>query len=429
MAGRARARVFQSAALVCVALAACVSAAPPSAPQQPAVCGAPRGGSTQATSLAAAETTFAVALYGRVAAGAAAGQNLVVSPYSVSSTMAMLDVGAEGETAAQIQAVLHLPDTGPNVAPSYAELACEDETDASSQGNRLAIANSIWGQQGKSFEPGFLSALATGYGAPLQQVDFAGDPNGALLSINQWVSDETQGMIPMLLQPPEIGASTQLVLVNAMYFAGAWDVAFDPRFTTMQPFVLSDGTTTSVATMSGLVNVGEGGGGPGAANDATAVYELPYRGGTFVIDFVVPPGSLSALEGSLTPDGLQALLASVGTPFHAAFWLPKFSFGTHIGLAPLLGAMGMPDVFDATKADLSGFDGAKDLSVGAVVHEATVHVDEQGTVATATTSTTLVANDVPPQYVINHPFLFIIRDKRNGSILFMGRIEDPTKGG
>jgi serpin B len=421
-----RAPVFGWAALSCLPLSACTGTAP-----APAVCGAQQGSSQAAQSLVSGDTSFALAFYGPAVTATGGGQNMIVSPYSISAALTMVDVGAAGETATQMQTVLHLPGAGADVAPAYAALACEDETDGTSDGNELSIANSLWAQQGKAFEPSFLSVLSSGYAAPLHQVDFRGDANRAEDTINQWVSNATQAQIPALLLPGDVTAATQLVLVDAVYFNGVWDEGFDPAKTSPQPFTLSDGTTASVPMMSGDVSLGIGGG----SAPAFSVYELPYKGRALVMDFLLPSGSLSSFEAGLTPDVLNGALTSVGS--HTAqviLRLPRFSITTRLGpLVPFLAGMGMPDVFDPRLADLSGMDGARDLYVSTVVHEAQVQVDEQGTIATAATAAgvsgaTCTCPAGPEIVSIDQPFLFLIRDTKNGSILFMGRVEDPRQG-
>jgi serine protease inhibitor len=403
-----------------LAVAGCTAkAAPPPA----AVCSAPKGSSSAAQTLASDDTAFAVALYGPAATAIGAGQNVILSPYSVSATMTMVDVGAAGATDMQMQSVLHLPGNGATVAPAYAALACEDETDGSSDGNQLSLANSVWGQKGATFEPAFLSALSTGYEAPLQQVDFTGDPSGATTTINQWVSQETQTEIPMLLQPGDVDSSTVLVLVNAVYFKGAWATGFDPSMTSPQPFTLSDGTQVSVPTMSGSVSFASG-----HPSSTLSVFELPYKGGSLAMDFLVPEGLLSTLESTLTPALLSSAISSLGSPFNQPITVPKFSFGDRVRLDPILAAMGMPDVFNSQLADLSGIDGATDLYVSFVVQQALVEVDEEGTVAAAATAAGVATTAFEESIQINRPFLFLIRDVKNGSILFMGRVEDPRQG-
>jgi serpin B len=395
-------------------------------PQPPAVCSAPQGSVAGAQSLASDDTAFALTFYApAVAAGGSTG-NVVLSPYSVSAAMTMVDVGAAGQTESQIESVLHLPANGAAVAPAYAALACGMEGDGSSNGNDLLIASSLWAQQGVSFEHTFESTLEDGYDAPLQQVDFEGDATGAVTSINGWVSGKTQGEIPSLLQPGDVDATTRLVLVNAIYFKGAWATGFDASQTGMQPFTLSDGTQVSVMTMTGSIDVRTGG------SSELTVAELPYRGGALVMDFLMPtaPDGLSAFEATLTPATLNAALATLGRSISQPFYLPRFSFTTRLALIPVLSGMGMTDVFLPGQANLSGMDGATDLHVSAVVQEALVDVDEQGTAATAATaaSVSVVKTDFTwpsPPLRIDQPFLFLVRDTQSGSILFMGHVTNP----
>jgi serine protease inhibitor len=402
-----------------LAVAGCTAKATPPA----AVCSAPQGSSSAAQALASDDTAFAVALYGPAATAIGAGQNVILSPYSVSATMTMIDVGAAGATDTQMQSVLHLPGNAATVAPAYAALACEDEMDGSSQGNQLSLANSLWGQKGAAFEPTFLSVLSGGYGAPLQQVDFMGDSGGATTTINQWVSQETQTEIPMLLQPGDLDSTTVLVVVNAVYFKGAWATGFDPSMTSSQPFTLSDGTQESVPTMSGSVSFASG-----HPNSTLSIYELPYKGGSLAMDFLVPEGLLSALESTLTPALLSSAISSLGSPFSQPITVPKFSFGDHVRLDPVLAAMGMPDVFNPQSADLSGISVMPGLYVSFVVQQALVEVDEEGTVAAAATAGGVADSTSEEPIQIDRPFLFLIRDVKNGSILFMGRVEDPQQG-
>ena len=395
-------------------------AAPP-----PAVCSAPQAGSGDAQSLASGDTAFAVAMFPPAVAAVGAGQNVILSPYSVSATLTMVDVGAAGTTDSQIQTALALTGNGSTIAPAYAALACQDETDGTTNGGELSIANSIWGQQGTTFEPSFVSVLQTGYDAPLQQVDFESDPSAATSTINSWVSTETQGEIPTLLV---VDATTRLVLVDAVYFKGTWATGFDASATTPQTFTLAGGSPVQVPTMNALVTLSEG------SAQGASIYELPYKGNALAMDFILPTtGSLAAYEATLTPASLGAAVASLGPPESGVqLLLPKFSFTTTLALVPILQGLGVVDLFMPHVANLSGMDGSMDLYVSAVVQQAIVEVDESGTVAAAATAavtdTDAVAVGAPPIVAIDQPFVFLIRDIRNGSILFMGQVTDPRQG-
>jgi len=393
-----------------------------------AVCAAPQASSTASQGLVADDTAFAVAFYPPVVAAAGSTGNVIMSPYSVSATMTMVDVGAAGQTESQIESVLHLSASAAAMAPAYTSVACGVESGGSSNGNQLLIANSLWGQQGFSFLPGFESVLEEGYGAPLQQVDFEGNAGGAVSSINGWVSDETQGEIPTLLAPSDVDRATRLVIVNAVYFKGTWAQGFEASQTGPLPFTLADGSQVQVPTMSATIDLSSG------TSSALAVAELPYRGGQLAMDFLMPtgPGGLAAFEAALTPAALSGALAMLGSPQSTSLFLPKFSFKTHLQLVPVLAGTGMTDVFDPKTADLSGMDGKTDLHVSTVVQEALVAVDEEGATAAAATAAVVGVTEVEtrtpqPRVVrIDQPFVFLIRDTRSGAILFMGHVTDPS---
>jgi serpin B len=411
-------------ALVSIVVSACSGGTP-----KPAVCSAPIASSSSSQALSSANTAFAAAFFAPAAASVGMGQNIIFSPYSVSATLTMVDAGAVGDTATQIQSVLHLPGTATAIAPAYASLACDDETDGTSQGNELSIANSLWAQQGKSFEHAFVSLLVNGYAAPLQQVDFASDPDGAVKTIDQWVSTKTQGKIPTLLEPGDVDGDTRIVLVNAVYFAGTWATGFDPSQTAAQPFTLSDGSTVPVPTMTGSVTAGGSTFQMAANGPWITTAELPYMGGALAMDIVMPGGSLADFEAGLTTDTLtKAIDHAASSSRQTQVSMPKFTFTTRVTLAPVLAAMGVKDVFEPTVANLSGMDGQRDLYVSRVLHDASVQVDEQGTVAAAATASTGTGEAVVAEPIlINQPFLFVIRNTTNGSILFMGHVEDPRQ--
>jgi serpin B len=388
----------------------------------PPVCSAPRGGDAAAQALAAEDAAFAVSFFPPAAQAVGGGKNVILSPYGVSALLTMVDVGAAGQTETQIESTLSLPASGTAVAPAFAALACDDETNGSSDDNQLSIGNGLWAQKGMSLKPAFVSTLAQGYAAPLQQADFAADAAGSASTINQWVSTQTDGAIPTLFNPGDIDPSTRLVLVNAIYFKGAWANGFDPSLTRPAPFTLEDGSQVMVTTMSGQVVVSQGQG------TGFSVFEIPYKGGAMAMDILLPDHQLSALEGSLTQEALSAALSSLGPQSQISVSLPKFSFTTRLDLIPVLSGLGIKDLFDPTKSDLSGIDGAQDLYVNVVVQQAMIEVDEEGTVAAAATGGVVETSGAAEGVTIDHPFLFLLRDTKTGSVIFMGHVEDPRAG-
>jgi serpin B len=282
----------------------------------------------------------------------------------------------------------------------------------------LLVADSLWGERGKPFAAPFLTSLSASFGAPLQQVDFAGAPSAAVGTINQWAAGATAGLIPQLLSEDAVNASTQLVLVNAVYFKGVWATHFVPESTAPGTFTRADGTTVSVPTMHGDIPGGW------AQGKGFKLVELPYQGGALAMDLLLPESgsTLASLEPKLTPALLGSTLANL-VHEETLIDLPRFSYASSLSLNDTLSALGMREAF--ADADFSGVDGAHDLSISAVIHQAHVQVDEAGTTAAAATAVTM-GNAVPPTFTFDHPFAFIIRDTQSGSLLFIGRVEDPS---
>ena len=234
-------------------------------------------------------------------------------------------------------------------------------------------------------------------------------------------------MVPSLLGPGDVDDKTRLVIANAIYFKGVWDNGFDPSQTRPAPFTLQNGSQVAVPTMTGTVNA------PSSWESSLTVVEVPYKGGALAMDVFMPSassGGLAAFESTLTPSSLHSALTNLGSATQVVLSLPKFSFTTHVELGPVLAGMGITDAFNPTLANFSEMDGAMDLSVHSVVHEALVEVDEQGTVAAAATAVStcsICASVSEPEMIrIDQPFLFLIRDTRTGSILFMGHVTNPA---
>jgi hypothetical protein len=247
--------------------------------------------------------------------------------------------------------------------------------------------------------------------------------------INQWVAQKTQGLIVNLLGPGMVTKLTRLVLVNAIYFKGAWASQFSTNDTTVQPFYVAPNQTVNVPLMNQTESVGY------YQSDSLQAVELPYRSNvTMVVLLPKDPGGLAQLEASLTPQELAQVLTNMaGQPVEV--FLPKFNLQMTANLVPDLESLGMTDAFTNGVADFSGMDGTNDLSIAVVVHKAFVDVDEAGTVAAAATGVVIGIAAVPPVpaappvFRADHPFLFMIRDTLSGSILFLGRVAVPPSAG
>jgi serpin B len=352
--------------------------------------------------------------------------NLLFSPFSISEALAMTYAGARGETAQQMAAVFHFTLPQDRLHPAFNALdqqlnqSGSAAQNASDQGFKLSVVNALWGQQGFTFLPAFLEILSQDYGAGMRLLDFKDAPEPSRQAINAWVSDQTQQKIQDLLSQGSVQPTTRLVLTNAVYFKATWASQFKPEDTYDRPFFLSDGSQVSVPTMKLHESLGY------TDIDGMQVVELPYAGSNLSMVILLPTaGTLDSFEASLDATKLASLLDGLTPSQEVTLTLPKFKFDASFDLNAALSALGMPDAFDAARADFSGMDGQKDLSIQRVLHKSFIVVDEQGTEAAAATGVTIDRAAISVTVNVDHPFLFLITDRSSGTILFVGRVMDP----
>lgn len=364
---------------------------------------------------------FAVALYGQL--GAKPG-NLFFSPYSVESAMAMVYGGAREQTAAEMADALKFKLEPEALHPAFHALVYELTTGAAEKPYRLDVANMLWAQRGYKVLDAYATLLKDHYGVPgVEALDFEKKADAARERINAWVEDKTAGKIKDLIKPGVLTPMTRLVLTNAIYFKGDWTSEFDKDATTEEPFTVAPGKTVPVDMMKqrGKFAYGEG--------DAFQALELPYKGDDLSMLVILPkkPDGLAEVEGRFSVDLLRGLK---GLPEREVVVnLPKFTMTQSLDLADALLAMGMKRVW-SDAADLSGMSGQKDLKLSAVVHKAFIEVDEKGTEAAAATAALMAIKSMPAPAVVfraDHPFLFAIRHKASGCVLFLGRLANPAE--
>lgn len=344
--------------------------------------------------------------------------NLFCSPYSVSTAVAMTYAGARGTTADQMARVLHFTLPPTLLHPAFGDLM-QEVNGPQGRSYELYTANALWGQKGYVFQENFIATTREHYDAGVNEVDFVGLPEGARATINQWVAKQTHDKITELLPPGVIDRMTRLVLTNAVYFMGNWERPFDPRRTQDGEFHLSDKTTVVVPLMhhdSSFRHMRNG--------DVIAL-DLPYRGRDLSMILLLPSENtpLSDLEKKLTPDNLDVWVRAMN-PGRVMVTLPKFKVESQFSLETALSRLGMPLAF-STKADLSGIGRRRALYLSDVVHKAYVDVNELGTEAAAATGVGIRQEAAPPSFAANRPFVFLIRDNRSGSVLFLGRVMNP----
>ena len=352
--------------------------------------------------------------------------NLFYSPYSISVALAMTYAGARGETEQQMAETLKFLLAQENLHPAFNSLDIllaqrgEGAEGKDEEGFRLNIVNAIWGQKDYAFLNEFLDVLAENYGAGLRIVDFINETEKSRVTINDWVSDQTEGRIEDLIPQGVITILTRLVLTNAIYFNAAWEYPFEEDATYNGPFYLLDGGEVTVPLMRQTESFRY------AEGDGYQVVELPYDGHELSMVILLPEeGQFGAFEGSLDAELVAAIIEDLRSQ-EVALTMPKFEFESEFGLKQALAAMGMPIAF-TDAADFSGMTGVRDLHIAEVIHKAFVSVDEAGTEAAAATAVIMELTAMPEvvEMTLDHPFIFMIRDIETGAILFVGRVVNP----
>ena len=397
-------------------LVACGGASSPTAPTP--IEQLPRALTVNEQQLIAQSNGFAFALFQQVA-GEAPDSNLFLSPLSASMALGMTMNGAEGSTLDAMRSTLGFSSmTVPDADTAYQSLisllrGLDPHVD-------FQIANAIWYRQGFNVEANFLQTDKQYFDATVQGLDF--DSPSAVKTINAWVSTSTKGKIDEIVDSP-IDPNTMMFLTNAMYFKGAWLYDFDAGKTSSQPFNMADGSSTSVPMMDlPAVTVRF------AAPPGYQAVELPYGGGAFVMDVVLPNAgtSLDAVVAGLAGGGWSALLAGMdnGT---GEVEIPRFTLTWGASLNQPLTALGMGIAF-GDDADFTGIAPDTGLTITNVRQQTFVEVNEQGTTAAAATSVAVgvTSDETPFVFRADHPFLFVIRERLSGAILFMGELQQPA---
>jgi serpin B len=391
---------------------------------------------------------FAMRLYGRLAAQKG---NLFFSPFGISQAMATTYIGAGGQTKVQMREALNvplgrdkqdklLPWDVDDLAAAYKHLNSRLRGDRRPRGRfQIQIANALWGPKGAKFKKPFTGLVTGQFGGRAQPLNFA-QPDQAAKTINDWVARQTRDKVHDLVAADALSKETGLVLTNAIYFRGAWLQPFQAADTKKADFHL-DAEKTVQADMMTQTKLFRS-----AQADGVKVLELPYADKDTVMMILLPekPDGLAELEkklgrqppkdaatmpGEESSSGVDEYLKKLEIhEVHVV--LPKFKFTGQFALADALKLMGMPLAFDGGKdqADFSGMSDDK-LFISTVLHKAYVDVDENGTEAAAATAVVMAhgADEPVRDFVADHPFIFLIRDGASGSLLFMGRVSDPTK--
>jgi len=346
--------------------------------------------------------------------------NLFFSPFSISTALAMTYAGAAGQTELEMAEVLHFTLGREALHPAYGALLESVDRGNALPNYTLETANRLWTATTYTFQEEFLNTTREDYGAEAARTDFAADPEGARTRINDWVAARTHERISDLFPAGTITTQTALVLANAIYLQGSWETRFDPAATRSETFFVSPDREVTVPLMHGRPKALFG------HTDGVYFLELPYSGEDLSMELLLPErkDGLAALETALSEETLSRWRdhASEQEP---EVYLPRFSFRWKNRLAATLTALGMPSAFDPMRADFSRMTGHRNLKIDRVLHQAFVTVNEEGTEAAAATGGGFGPTSVPDQFRADHPFVFLIRDRVTGAVLFLGRVIDP----
>jgi serpin B len=400
--------------------------------------------------MAAAETDVATSAINRLgleifAHSAKPDQNFLLSPYSIQSALAMASAGADGKTREEMSRALHFPASDSALQVSFSTLA-KALTDAATSSAELArqanqhgakkdilqlhVANRLFGQKRYHFQPAFLSALATGYGAPFEEVDFAASPDKARTHINGWVEGQTRNKIVDLIPPNGVNAATRLVLTNALYFKAAWMEKFEASATKPLPFKFADGRTGNTPTMFRQMKSAY------AAHEGFVAVGLPYDLGELQFLILLPdtPDGLANLKKKLTPEILTECAKMPASDL--TLFLPKLKLQPDtLPLRDVLEALGLKTAFDDPKgsanfARMAPRKPGDYLAISEVFHKTFLSLDEEGTEAAAATAMAMEALGIPQfakriEIKVDRPFLFAIQHRPSGACLFLGQVVDP----
>ncbi|MCG3808199.1 MULTISPECIES: serpin family protein [unclassified Psychrobacter] len=382
-------------------------------------------------SLATANNDFAIKMYQQLNQDKPV-DNLVFSPYSISSAMMLGYIGASGLTYDEIKQVFSYPEVDkmlPNAARLYNQL------NRPSANYSLSSVNELWIQKGLSLNSNYLDNISRYLAGNVGSLDFANDPDLAIQTINQSIAKQTNNLIPRILSKDDISKSTRTVLTNALYFKGAWANEFYDGFTEPMPFRTFEQANN--ANSESVVNMMHQNAWFGYIEDEQAqILDMPYAGDEIAMIVILPKETSKKAFQQL----IDLLSAKKITAWQTQFsdkdidlYLPKFKMDIkNAAMADTLISMGMPSAF-TDGADFSEFSKDFKLQFNKVIHQAVIEVDEIGTEATAATVIEMIADAseeeepiIPIEFKADHPFIYTIYHKPTGTILFMGQMVKTT---
>lgn len=366
--------------------------------------------------IAVGNNAFACTLYSELRNP---GENIVFSPLSVRTALAMTYAGARGETAEQMAQVLRFEEDGESLHAGLGSFLKGLREDSGADSYRLDVANGLWPQEGFAFREEFLELNQEHYDAALRTLDFAGDAEGARQTINTWAREKTEEGVRELIPPGGLDGSTVMVLTNALYFLGSWTEAFDEGSTKTGQFRVSADKTVEAEFMYKLEKFAF------SEDDEIMVLELPYAGDRLSMVILLPKETegIDKLEESLSAEKISEWTGNLSKQ-KIAIAIPKFKIKYKLELSAVLGEMGMVNAFRLGVADFTGMVQGGGVAIDKVFHDTCVEVNEKGAEAASATGVTI--KKMGRVFRADHPFMFLIRDAETGTIIFMGKLADPS---
>ena len=367
--------------------------------------------------------TFAFSLYRQLSKENF--ENMFVSPYSISAALSMVLLGAEGNTATELIKGLGFSVTDSSKIVHNQQQELIKQLAKVKDVVTLESANKLFVEQSYQLASKFVKNTAKFYESQSKSVDFVKNFETSRHLINKWVEDKTRNKIKDLLPSGSLNSLTRLVIANAVYFKGDWLNKFDHTMTHLSDFYIDETHVAKVQMMKQEKKFQIG----YDIELGVQVVSLPYKGETVSMILLVPNErfGLKALESRLSPEKLNALTSQLSKE-KVVLSMPRMKLEFSLDLIPILQSLGIHDVFDGDKADLSGISGNRDLFVSGVYHKAFLEVNEEGSEAAAATAAVMMLNSMPAKPVritCNHPFLFLIKHNPTRSVLFMGRFVTP----
>jgi serpin B len=379
--------------------------------------------SASISAISEANNEFAFSLYRK---NGDEEKNIIFSPYSICTALAVTYAGARANTAKEMAQVLWFPEDQASFHPGYKAFTDSILLTGKENGTELKIANALWVQDDYKLRQDFIDLAESCYKAKAENVNFKipSELEKTRQKINTWVEEMTNNRIQDLLQQGVLKEITRLVITNAIWFNGNWVKPFDTNSTYPSIFKINSAKSVSTDFMHQKTDAGF------YEDDEIKALEILYKGEKKSMLIILPKETdgWRLIGRILSPDRMKIISREMKVQ-EVEIAIPKFSFESQFNLKETLMQMGMKEPF-SNDADFSGMTDENDLKIDDVIHKAFIEVNETGTEAAAATAVIMILKSAlgeqPVRFIADHPFIYFIMDKTTGGIIFMGRLVNPV---